>query len=208
LPLRLGIATRAGTNLFVSAPDAYSVRARFAFFGITAVGDTEAFHQVVDTGVIGTAQVVYNLLNPSAGAKIAPSFPAHDFGNILERTRRANVGVINITVLAAGALSGTETRHPLGSHAVAPIASGVDYHAEVERARRLEPLVREGHADSLVEAALRFAIANDAVGTVLVGYSSLEQLEYAAAAVNKGPLSPAALRRIAELQAAFISGRQ
>jgi aryl-alcohol dehydrogenase-like predicted oxidoreductase len=181
---------------------------KLRFFGITAVGDTEALHQVVDAGVIGTAQVVYNLLNPSAGAKVAPGFPVHDFGNIFERTRRANVGIINIRVLAAGALSGTETRHPLGSPAVASIASGVDYHADVERARRLEPLVREGHADSLVEAALRFAIANDTVGTVLVGYSSLEQLEYAAAAVNKGPLSPAALRRLAELQATFISGRQ
>jgi aryl-alcohol dehydrogenase-like predicted oxidoreductase len=108
-------------------------------------------------------------------------------------------------VLAAGALSGVETRHPLGSPVVEPIASGADYHADVERARRLEALVREDYADSLIEAALRFAIAHDAVGTVLVGYSTLAQLEYAAASVNKGPLPPAPLKRLAELQAAFTS---
>ena len=98
------------------------------------------------------------------------------------------MGVIAIRVLAAGALSGTEDRHPLGSPSVEPIGSGRDYRVDVERARRLEPLVREGFADSLVEAAIRFVIADDAVSTALVGYSTLEQLEAAAAAVNKGPL--------------------
>jgi aryl-alcohol dehydrogenase-like predicted oxidoreductase len=44
-----------------------------------------------------------------------------------------------------------------------------------------------------VEAALRFAITGDALSTVLIGCSDLAQLDFAAAAVNKGPLSPAAL---------------
>ena len=65
---------------------------------------------------------------------------------------------------------------------VDPIASGPDYVADVRHASRLEALVREGHAQSLIEAALRFAIANDAMSTVLVGYSSIDHLEYAAAA--------------------------
>ncbi len=79
------------------------------------------------------------------------------------------------------------------------MGSGPAYGDDVARARLLAPLVQEGHAASLVEAALRFAIANEAVGTVLVGYSTIEQLEYAAAAVNKGPLSRAALQRVAAL---------
>src|SRR5262249_40895889 len=56
-------------------------------------------------------------------------------------------------------------------------------------------LVDEGHAGSLVEAALRFPLGFDAVSTVLLGYSSQEQLETAASAVAKGPLSPTALAR-------------
>jgi hypothetical protein len=36
----------------------------------------------------------------------------------------------------------------------------------------------------------------------------LQSLEYAAASVNKGPLPPAALKRLADLQAAFTSQRQ
>jgi aryl-alcohol dehydrogenase-like predicted oxidoreductase len=174
------------------------------FCGITAVGDTPALHRVVDARPFDTAQVSYNLLNPSAGAAVPPGYPAHDFGKLLAHTKSAEMGVINIRVLAAGALSGTEDRHPLGSPNVEPIGSGGSYRTDVERARRLEPLIREGHAESLVDAALRFAIANDAVSTVLVGYSTLDQLETAARSVNKGPLSRAALERLTELQRGFV----
>ena len=178
------------------------------FIGITAVGDTAALHRVVDARVFDSAQVSYNILNPSAGAVVASNYPAHDFGNLLAHTKSANMGVINIRVLAAGALSGNENRHPLGSPSVEPIGSGGSYRTDVERARRLEPLIREGHAQSLVDAALRFAIANDAVSTVLVGYSTLDQLEYATRSINKGPLSPAALQRLAELQRGFVGERR
>lgn len=177
---------------------------KIRFFGITAVGDTAALHQVADAHAFDTAQVSYNLLNPSAGAIVAPGYPAHNFENLLGRTRAASMGVIAIRVLAAGALSGSEERHPLGSPRVEPIGSGHDYRIDVERARRLEPLVREGFADSLVEAAIRFVIANQAVSTALVGYSTLEQLEVAAAAVEKGPLPPAALDRLKALQGSFV----
>jgi aryl-alcohol dehydrogenase-like predicted oxidoreductase len=174
------------------------------FYGITAVGDTPALHAVADARVFDTAQVAYNLLNPSAGSTVASGYPAHDFGNLLEHTRTAAMGVIAIRVLAAGALSGVEARHPLGSQSVEPIGSGSAYRIDVERARRLEPLVREGHTDSLIELAVRFVISHDAVSTALVGYSTLDHLEYAAAAANKGPLSREALDRIASLQHSFV----
>jgi L-galactose dehydrogenase/L-glyceraldehyde 3-phosphate reductase len=202
------IAPKSVLEEVVPAFERLQSQGKIRFFGITAVGNTDALHQVVDARAINTAQVVYNPLNPSAGGKLVPGFPGQDFGNILERTRGAGVGVICIRVLAAGALSGTEARHPLGSPTVEPIGSGVDYRADVQRARSLEPLVREGYADSLVEVALRFAIANDAVGTVLVGYSTLGQLEYAAACVNKGSLPSASLNHLADLQQSFASQRQ
>jgi aryl-alcohol dehydrogenase-like predicted oxidoreductase len=179
---------------------------KIRFFGITALGDTAALHRLLQTRVLDTAQVCYNLLNPSAGTTLPRGFPAHDFARLLDRARDASVGVIGIRILAAGALSGTEARHAVAVPSVDPIASGPDYVADVRHAARLEALVREGHAQSLIEAALRFAIANDAMSTVLVGYSSLDHLEYAAACVNKGPLPRAALDRLAALwQAQSVS---
>jgi aryl-alcohol dehydrogenase-like predicted oxidoreductase len=183
----------------VPALDALRRQGKVRFYGFTALGDTPALHRVIDARVFDTAQVCLNLLNPSAAMPLPPGFPAQDFGGLLDRTRAAQMGTIGIRVLAAGALSGVETRHPVAVPAVDPIASGRDYAADVARARRLEPLAREGHAGSLVEASLRFAIASPALTTVLVGYSSLEHLEYAAACVNKGALPRPALERLAAL---------
>ena len=169
------------------------------FYGITALGDTAALCEVIDAGVLDTAQVCYNLLEPSAGHEVPAGYPAQDFGRLLVRCRERRTGVIVIRVLAAGALSGADTRHPVAAPAVDPIASGPDYATDVRRARRLGALVEEGHAGSLVEASLRFALAADAVSTVLLGYSSLEQLEYAAACVAKGALPTTALERLPAL---------
>ena len=41
------------------------------------------------------------------------------------------MGTIGIRVLAGGALSGREERHPLGMQAVEPIGSGSSYKADV-----------------------------------------------------------------------------
>ena len=79
---------------------------------------------------------------------------------------------------------------------VPPIGSAPDFAADVARAKQLEPLVREGVAGSLTELAERFVIAHPDVSTMLVGYSTLDQLEQAIAAVEKGPLPQAALKRI------------
>lgn len=169
------------------------------FYGITALGDTDTLHQVIGSGRLHTAQVCYNMLNPSAGLEVSPKFPGQDFRRLIGRAHARGVGVIVIRVLAAGALSGTTARHPVAVPSVDPIATGPSYVADVRRAQALQPLVDEGHAASLPEASLRFAISHPDVSTVLLGYSDLKQLEDAVAAVTKGPLSEAALRRLAVL---------
>ncbi|MGA8357021.1 MAG: aldo/keto reductase, partial [Xanthobacteraceae bacterium] len=40
------------------------------FLGLTAVGDTAALHQVIDGRAFDSAQVVYNILNPSAATAL------------------------------------------------------------------------------------------------------------------------------------------
>ncbi len=62
------------------------------FFGITAVGDTAPLHRVADARAFDTAQVSYNMLNPSAGTAVAAGYPAHDFGNLLAHTKAADDG--------------------------------------------------------------------------------------------------------------------
>jgi predicted aldo/keto reductase-like oxidoreductase len=84
-----------------------------------------------------------------------------------------------------------------------PIGSAISYDADVARARRLLPLVKEGFAVSLTEAATRFAASHPAMGTILVGMATPQQFEDALAAVQKGQLLPAALGRLSGLLHAF-----
>jgi aryl-alcohol dehydrogenase-like predicted oxidoreductase len=171
--------------------------------GITAVGETAALHQVVDAGAFQSAQVSYNMLNPSAATAIPPGYPAQDYGRLLARTEAAGIGVIGIRVLAGGALSGSAVRHPIASPPPAPIGSGSTYEADLARAQRLAPLVAEGFAGSLAEAAIRFVISHAGIGTILVGMASPEEFEGALGAVRKGPLPGPALDRLAALQQDF-----
>jgi aryl-alcohol dehydrogenase-like predicted oxidoreductase len=180
---------------------------KVGYYGVTALGDTAALHEVIDCGSFYTAQVCYNLLNPSAGQPVPAGFPSQDFGRLIDRACAQDMGCIGIRVLAAGALSGVETRHPVAVPSVAPIGTGPDYQSDVRLAQTLRFLTQEGHAANLIEAAIRFAWSQGGISTVLVGYSSLDHLEQALAAVERGALPPAAMERLAQTWQAFAAQR-
>jgi aryl-alcohol dehydrogenase-like predicted oxidoreductase len=181
---------------------------KIRFLGMTATGDTAALNQVINAGVFDSAQVVYNMLNPSAAGELPTNYPAQDYQRMFDHTEAAGVGVVGIRVLAGGALSGSAERHPIAGPAPEPIGSAMSYDADVDRARRLMPLVNEGFAGSLTEAAARFALSHPAMGTILVGLATPQQLEDALAAVEKGPLPRAALDRLSTLRQAFSGERR
>jgi aryl-alcohol dehydrogenase-like predicted oxidoreductase len=176
---------------------------KIRFLGITALGETAALHQVIDANAFDSAQVVYNMLNPSAAVELPANYPAQDYGRLFDHTKAAGVGVVGIRVLAGGALSGSAERHPIAGPAPEPIGSAMNYDADVDRARRLLPLVKEGFCATLTEAATRFAISHPAMSTILVGMATPQQFEDALAAVQKGPLPRAALDRLSALRQAF-----
>ncbi len=177
---------------------------KIRFWGITAVGDTDALHRVIATGGVHTIQTVFNLLNPSGGHPAPSDFPHQDFRRLIDQAAANGVGVIAIRVLAGGALSGTTDRHPIATRGVTPIATGRDYTEDAARARNFRFLVEDGTAGSLVEAAIRFAISKPEISTAMVGTSDLEQIERAVAAADRGPLPAEALDRA--LAAAYHRG--
>ena len=94
-------------------------------------------------------------------------------------------------------------RHPIASPPPEPIGSATSYDADVVRAHRLAPLVNEGFATTLTEAATRFALSHPAMGTILVGMATPQQFEDALAAVKKGPLPGTALDLLTALRQTF-----
>jgi len=175
------------------------------FIGFTAKGEPDDLHTLVESGCFDSAQIFYNLLVPSAGEAVPVGYPSEDYRQLLDAAARHGVGSIGVRVLAGGALSGSEARHPLGMPSVAPIGSDTSYATDVERALRFAPLVEAGFAASLPELAVRYVVSNPALSTTEIGIATIEELQQAAAAVNRGPLPQAALDQIKEIQAGFVS---
>ena len=175
------------------------------FLGFTAKGDTDALHALVASGCFDSAQVFYNLLVPSAGEAQPANYPAQDYRLLLTAAASNGVGAIGVRVLAGGALSGSQARHRLGMASVEPIGSNSDYASDVARARRFMPLVEAGHAADLPELAMRYVISNPLLPTTEIGIATLDELQRAAAAVNKGPLPAEALQQVKLIQASFAT---
>ena len=197
------LSVRQVLDEVVPAFEALRRQGKTRFLGITAIGETQALHEVIDARVFDSAQVSYNMLNPSAAVALPPSYPAQDYGRLFEHTGAAGVGVVGIRVLAGGALSGSQERHPIASPPPAPIGSAMSYEADLARARRLMPLVEQGFAADLPEAATRFAMSHPAMGTILVGIATPGQFEHALHAVAKGPLPQEAMDLLTKLQQGF-----
>lgn len=172
-------------------------------WGINGLGETEALHQAIAPGRADTIQCCYNLINPTAGAPAPEGFPHQDYGRLIDSAAAHDMGVIAIRVLAAGALSGSGIRHPNAAQSVAPIGTGRTFAEDVALAQRFAFLVDEGHASSLVEAAVRFAIGKPGVSTVLVGISSVDQLEQAVRFASRGPLAAGAVERLGRVWAGY-----
>ena len=188
----------------VEATEMLRAQGKVRFWGLTGVGVTESLHRVVDSGAMYSVQTVYNLLNASAGADVAPGFDMPDYKRLIDRANAAEMGVIVIRVLAAGALSGVAERDPVAVPSVAPIGSGRDYQQDFDRSAGFRFMVCEGYADDLVEASVRFALSNPGVSTVLVGYSNMDHLEQSVRFADKGPLPSDALDRLPQEWSQFV----
>ena len=172
------------------------------YWGFTGLGESPAILEAIRTGALHSVQSCYNLLNPSAGQAVPAGYAYQDYRQMIDVAGENGVGVIAIRVLAGGALAGTLDRHPVAAPAPNPIGSAQEYATDVAHARHFHFLVDEGYAQSLPEAAIRFVISKAAVSSALVGISTLEQLEAAAAAVQRGPLPAEALEKIAAVPGA------
>ena len=68
----------------VPAFERLRAQGKIRFLGMTAVGDTAALHQVIDARAFDSAQVVYNMLNPSAAEALPENYPAQDYGRLFD----------------------------------------------------------------------------------------------------------------------------
>lgn len=159
-------------------------------FGITALGETESILRVIDSGRIASAQVYYNLINPSAGRSVPASWPVFDFHGVLEACERNGVAAMDIRVLSAGVLA-TDAR----TGRERPLTPGDTVESETLKAQAMFAALNDKHG-SRAQTAIRFALAEQRLACVVFGLAELEHLEQALEAQAMGPLGEEALVEI------------
>lgn len=158
--------------------------------GFTANGEPTALRAVVESGFYETAQVYYNMINPSAGWSVPSNWSGHDFGNLIALCQAKNVGVLVIRALAAGVLA-TDVRHGREGE----IIPNADVESNERKAAMLMAAIGEDEG-TRAQIAVRFALSNPGVSGVVVGLADLDHLAQALGAVECGPLPAASLERL------------
>ena len=149
------------------------------FLGITAWdGQPEVVEPLLASGVFHTAQILYNLLNPTAATVPPRGFDDVDQGRAIPVAQRHNVGIIGIRAHAAGALADELDRE---------VASDSEVARDFARGRKLG-FLKERARTSLSQVALRFCLDNPLIATVVPGIKNLAELEESAACSEMPPL--------------------
>jgi D-threo-aldose 1-dehydrogenase len=191
----LGVEQVLGKGGVADVFDRLRAKGLTRFIGITALGDAGACREVIASGRFDSAQVYYNLLNPSAGQTMPPAWHGQNFGGLIAACREHGVAVLNIRVLAAGVIA-TDQRHGREN----PITDDADLATEGERARAVFARLGERYG-TRAQTAIRFALANPGLAGVVAGMAELAHLEEALAAAAMGPLPEAALAELRDLYA-------
>jgi aryl-alcohol dehydrogenase-like predicted oxidoreductase len=184
--------------------DALQAEKMIGFRGFTGMGDTDAIHRVINSGRFDTVQTYYNLLNPTAGVKVPDGYVCQDYQQIIDNAKAHYMGIIVIRSLAGGAVSGP-TRAELASEKPGGVmAIGNDYESDLRRAESLKFLATSDR--TVAQASVRFALDNDNVSLVLVGFSDQAQIEAAVGAQGAAPLAASDMERMSQLWATDFEG--
>ena len=154
----------------------------FRHFGITALGETPAILRVIESGRIDSAQVYFNLLNPSAAGPVPSAWPVYDFNGVLAACEAHGVAVMNIRVFSAGVVaSGIDA--PRGR----PLTLGDTIESDAAKATAVYAALGDRYG-TRAQTALRFALAEPRLSTIVIGLAEIAHLDEAIAAEEMGQL--------------------
>lgn len=158
--------------------------------GMTALGETPYVLKAIESGQFDTAQVYYNMLNPSAARRMPPAWRGQDFAGVVDACKRHDMGIMNIRVFASGVLA-TDVRH---GREVA-LAENSELDVEARRAAAAFGVLKDDYG-TRAQTALRFSLANPDLSCVIIGLAELDHLEQAIGAHAKGPLPREAVAKL------------
>ncbi len=172
---------------------ALKAEGKVRFYGVSArtANDARAYLRAAgDAGVPADPEVVqvgYNLLEREAAAK-----------GVFEEAQGLDMGVVSRVPLASGMLTGKYgVEHRFGVDDFRAMWSPARREATARQIEALRFLAASGR--SLGQAAIAFALSQEAVSTVIVGAKTAAQVEANVGASDLAPLGEEELRRVGEV---------
>ena len=172
------------------------------WIGMTALGDSSLCKRMIESGRLDTAQVYFNMINPTAGH----AQPRHsssqmrkkkstgqDFTGILHACEEFDVGVVAIRTLAAGVLA-TDQRH--GRESV--ITKGNTLEDDERKAAGAFSTLGDKYGTK-AQTALRFALSNSKVSCIDFAVADLDQFDEGIQGAEQGPLPADAIHALDDL---------
>ena len=168
-----GTAERIQDGSIIRAMQKIKDSGKVRYVGISTRGE-EAPLAAIQSGFFDTLQLAHSILDQRMVARVFTQ--AHEKG----------IGIINRSVLLKGALT------PAAQY-LSPLIPDIKKNSDAAAA-----IAREIGTD-LPSLAIRFALSNGAISTVLVGSNKIKNIERAAAAAVAGPLPEEILVRLRAL---------
>lgn len=184
-----------GKNGVADGLDRLREKGLIRHMGITAIGEAASVCEVIRSGRFDSAQVYYNLLNPSAGRSMPAAWTGQNLGGIIEACRSKNIAVMAIRIFAAGVIA-TDERH--GRESV--LLSNTSVAEDERKAKAVFAAIGAGHG-TRAQVALRFVLSNPDVSVAILGSAELNHIDEALKAQAMGPLPADVLARLDKLYA-------
>lgn len=181
----------------LDALDNIKMRGLAKQIGITGLGDTPALTRIIKSNRLAAIQLLYNLLNASAGTSLPSSWPYYNFTGLIDTCYEHDVAVLGIRAFSAGILA-TQERHGR-EH---PLTSPDTVVSEEIKQQHLSQALY-GNSDPDATLALRFVLSQPRIDAVIIGLAERKQLEIALQAVDSGPLEAAKLTQIQQAWRSF-----
>ena len=161
--------------------------------GITAIGDAASVCEVIRSKRFDSAQVYYNLLNPSAGRSMPKAWTGENMGGIIETCRANGVAVMAIRIFAAGVIA---TDERTGRESV--LIKDTSVAGDERKAKAVFDAIGADQG-TRAQVALRFVLSNPHVSCAVIGTAELHHIDEALQATEMGPLPPQVLARLDKL---------
>jgi len=158
--------------------------------GITAIGEAASVCEVIRSKRFDSAQVYYNLLNPSAGRSMPKAWTGQNLGGIIEACRANHVAVMAIRIFAAGIIA-TDERTGRESILIADTSVAGDE----RKAKAVFDAIGTGEG-TRAQIALRFVLSNPDISGAVIGSAELHHIDEALQAAEMGPLPAHLLARL------------